>query len=776
MIEWIITSSLLILIVIGLRRVLRGRISPALQYALWLLVLVRLLVPVSLFDSRYSLMSTIESSSGYRAAENFAENTKVYSDIIRYTDMPYDEALSAGHGTLHRVEGYTQESGYGHLHSYTYKDSLKNVASRVLTPVWLVGMVVVALYFLAANLHLSAKLRRSRKPLESDGKLTVYISGAVDTPCLFGLVKPKIYLTPDAAESETVCHHAIAHETTHYLHCDHIWSVLRGICLAIHWYNPLVWWAAALSRRDAELCCDEATIRRIGESQRAEYGRTLIAMTCRERTHLLLTATTMTGSAKSIKERILLIAKKPKMTAVTVIAVTVVALIAVGCAFTGSVDSDESENNTGNSAASTPGNDEQTGDNEQTGKDTDDTGSADKNTEQEASLDPELFGITEDDLACTNSLPDWDSYTLPALFSYVLNTDGAGAEGSISELYRRFIEVPGDIFSCLSVYGDLPARSGSTAAEELMQFIAYHAYWMDDGKALESALNSYTPTSSDAETNASLLGEFLNMARDEFTVTNVDISLGVADTLKGLTEDDISYTDFYVDAQNLVSALNSAAEYETSGDSFDVYGYWMMTVYLEGGPDAWSSNDKHITLTCGLTENLVRVNLSKGMQHASAYFENEELYRIVRGIYDYTEYVDEEEFTKYADVLNAEMDSYLDMIAPNPGKVTGCDLTRFAEVFHYAHGDSVITLYDFRFAFPMAEPTGVGLAGGMYIDSQLRIQGFGPGQFAVMHAANGSVRHVFMGSDFYYTAEEAAAADNLDWAMERINSAFGLGE
>jgi len=111
MIEWIITSSLLILIIIGLRRVLRGRISPALQYGLWLLVLIRLLIPVSLFESRHSLMSTIERSSGYQAAESFAENTRVYSDIIRDSDMSYDEAVNAGHGTLHRVEGYAQESG-----------------------------------------------------------------------------------------------------------------------------------------------------------------------------------------------------------------------------------------------------------------------------------------------------------------------------------------------------------------------------------------------------------------------------------------------------------------------------------------------------------------------------------------------------------------------------------------------------------------------------------------------------------------------------------------
>lgn len=103
----------------------------------------------------------------------------------------------------------------------------------------------------------------------------------------------------------------------------------------IHWYNPLVWWAAFLSQRDGELACDEATIQALGEGERAEYGRTLIGMTCQKKANVLITATTMTASKSGIRERILLIAKKPKMAAYTLIAVLFVAAIAVGCTFTG---------------------------------------------------------------------------------------------------------------------------------------------------------------------------------------------------------------------------------------------------------------------------------------------------------------------------------------------------------------------------------------------------------------------------------------------------------
>lgn len=80
----------------------------------------------------------------------------------------------------------------------------------------------------------------------------------------------------------------------------------------LHWFNPLVWWAAALSRTDAELFCDEDTVRRLGEDVRADYGRSLIRMTCRERVDPLSAATTMSGRGGQLKTRIISITKHPK--------------------------------------------------------------------------------------------------------------------------------------------------------------------------------------------------------------------------------------------------------------------------------------------------------------------------------------------------------------------------------------------------------------------------------------------------------------------------------
>ena len=329
--QWIVSSSVLILVVIALRYVLRGKLSLRMQYALWLLVLVRLLVPVSFGASDLSVMNAVPER-----APTVQQGTDRQDIVGERNDA------TANAGTV----GIPAQS----MNEAAPPDLVQNVTTatvtaptvektdwaRIAKTVWLAGAAALGLVFLAVNLRFGKKLRRSRERVEeTDACLPVYESGETDTPCLFGVAKPSIYVTPDTRTEAETLRYALAHEQTHYRHGDNLWAVLRGVCLALHWYNPLVWWAAELSRRDAELACDEATIRRIGESERAAYGRTLIRMTCEKRPALLVTATMMTDSGKGLKERISLLVKKPKTAAYTAVAVLLIAGLSVACTFTG---------------------------------------------------------------------------------------------------------------------------------------------------------------------------------------------------------------------------------------------------------------------------------------------------------------------------------------------------------------------------------------------------------------------------------------------------------
>ena len=337
MMQWIVSSSVLILVVIALRYVLRGKLSLRMQYALWLLVLVRLLVPVSFGASDLSVMNAVPE----RAPT--AQQSIYRQDIIgERNDAP------ANAGTVGIPAQSMSEAAPPNLvqnvttATVTAPTVEKTDWARIAKTVWLAGAAALGLVFLAVNLRFGKKLRRSRERVEeTDACLPVYESGETDTPCLFGVAKPSIYVTPDTRTEAETLRYALAHEQTHYRHGDNLWAVLRGVCLALHWYNPLVWWAAELSRRDAELACDEATIRRIGESERAAYGRTLIRMTCEKRPALLVTATMMTDSGKGLKERISLLVKKPKTAAYTAVAVLLIAGLSVACTFTGGKDNAE---------------------------------------------------------------------------------------------------------------------------------------------------------------------------------------------------------------------------------------------------------------------------------------------------------------------------------------------------------------------------------------------------------------------------------------------------
>lgn len=326
-IEWIVTSSILIAVIIALRCLLKGKISLRLQYALWGLVLLRLLIPFSIGSSGFSVMNTVQKVPVVQDAESMSSVDQIEHMTDGSVEGYYPSDFMCDFPTV-VAENKTAEE-YARMEKVL---SFREAFIRI----WRCGTAVLFIAFAASNGQFSSRLRRTRKPLEVKGSaLPVYISNETDTPCLFGLFRPAIYLTQDAAEDAAILRHTVEHETTHFRHGDNFWSALRVVCLALHWYNPLVWWAAFLSRNDAELACDEATINRIGESERAEYGRALIGITCQKRTALLITATTMTESKSSIRERIMLLAKKPNMAVYTLVAVVVVAAIAVGCTFTG---------------------------------------------------------------------------------------------------------------------------------------------------------------------------------------------------------------------------------------------------------------------------------------------------------------------------------------------------------------------------------------------------------------------------------------------------------
>ena len=315
MLEIFISSTVLILVLTALRFLLRGKISPRLQYALWLLAALRLLLPVSLVRSPVSVMNAVPDVPAAVQRLTAPEDRRAPQ-----TDSAQAPTQTVSEPGAAPAEAQTQLTG-----------------STILKVIWLTGAAAMALVILTQNLLFLRRLKKLRQPFACpESPVPVWLASSLPSPCLAGLLRPEIYLTPEAAQDPDTCQFVLRHELAHYHARDQLWSLLRLLCQCVYWFDPFVWLAASLSRRDCELACDERVLKNLDPGSRAEYGRALLSLVApkRARGQLLSCATTMQLGRKSLKERIMLIAKKPKMAAYTLVFVLVLSLVLTACTFT----------------------------------------------------------------------------------------------------------------------------------------------------------------------------------------------------------------------------------------------------------------------------------------------------------------------------------------------------------------------------------------------------------------------------------------------------------
>lgn len=347
--EILITSSALILALLALRRLFRRTLSRRAQYALWGLVLLRLLIPANLPAADFSLLTAAEPVR--QTVENRLEAPRrYYSPMSTVPAAQFPAADRAEPG--HLVPDYEGSFGYPVLSEdgstvTTYASRLETpfVWKDVLLTIWGVGTGVMAVWLLLSNLLFWRKLRKARTPYPVEGfSLPVYlVESGLPSPCLFGLFRPAIYLTPAALQSPDRLRHVLAHEETHARHLDPLWSLLRVVCLTVYWFDPLVWWAALASRTDCELACDEGALRRLGEAERVPYGRTLLSLipVRKAPANPLLSATTMTAGKRQLKDRITRVAENPVYLGRALFAAVALAALVCAVTFTGAKKADQ---------------------------------------------------------------------------------------------------------------------------------------------------------------------------------------------------------------------------------------------------------------------------------------------------------------------------------------------------------------------------------------------------------------------------------------------------
>ena len=307
MLREVLTVSALIVVVLLVRAIFKNRVPKRMLYALWLVVLLKLCLPGTLVS--LPVLPAEDAAVPAQSAERPVQTAPVIQRPAQTVTKPQTPAQ--------QPVSPVQE---------TAKPAAKPLTTaQILQIAWFSGSALLGLWLFGAWAVFTIRLHRDRRFLGKRGRTCIYVSGAVKSPCLAGLI-PAVYLTEDvlqADEAELI----LRHELTHLRHLDFLWSLCRTAAVTVYWWNPFIWLAAICSKRDAELACDEAVAAKLPESKRLAYARAILAQAPRKAAALSL-------AGPPVKERILFLTKKQRTSVLCVILALLLVMSAAGCSIT----------------------------------------------------------------------------------------------------------------------------------------------------------------------------------------------------------------------------------------------------------------------------------------------------------------------------------------------------------------------------------------------------------------------------------------------------------
>lgn len=307
MLREVLTVSALILAVLLVRAIFKNRVPKRMVYALWLVVLVKLCLPGTLVS--LPILPAEETAAPVQRVELPAQTAPVVLQPAQAVVQPQVSAQ--------QPVSPAQEAA---------EPAAKPLTTiQILQIIWAGGSALLGLWLLGTWLVFAIRLHKSRRFLSKRGGTRIYVSSAVKSPCLAGLV-PAVYLTEDVLQTDST-ELILRHELTHLRHLDFLWSLCRTAAVIVYWWNPFIWLAAICSKRDAELACDEAVAAGLSDAQRLAYARTILAQAPRRAAALSL-------AGPPVRERILFLTKKQRTSVLCVILALLLIVSAAGCSIT----------------------------------------------------------------------------------------------------------------------------------------------------------------------------------------------------------------------------------------------------------------------------------------------------------------------------------------------------------------------------------------------------------------------------------------------------------
>lgn len=224
---------------------------------LWALVAIRLICPI-VVESPFSVVPKGP------LFDKETSNLKSEQEVQQINNLP-DQNQTAGKQVAEIKEHTAKQDETKDF----WTDKRKTDSKKMLSTIWLLGMLVLTGYGIFGSLRVEYQLRFA-VPVEQQ----IWECDSIHTSFLWGLFHPRIYL-PSGMNEETK-RYVIRHERAHQKRGDHWWKVIGYVLLVIYWFQPLMWIAYWIFARDIEYACDEHVIGNLSFAERKEYAQALL--------------------------------------------------------------------------------------------------------------------------------------------------------------------------------------------------------------------------------------------------------------------------------------------------------------------------------------------------------------------------------------------------------------------------------------------------------------------------------------------------------------------
>lgn len=336
-----VSGSILAFILFLGKPFLKSKISKAFSYYIWLLVLLRLIVPLAapvnfmgtLFHFERPNVSDVIHAQTNSQLENKnvnANNQAAFSNAQTVSQKP-----QAGNTGTIKVPVDTQRPF-----------SLWEFVKRNLVWIWVAGAIVSLGWFIMAYVFFSMRIRRSCVEPHSDdlavfgqvcrnNRIHMACSSFATTPMLFGVLRPVIVLpqfayVKNGMDKELL--DILHHELTHYRRKDVLYKWLVVLVTSLHWFNPFMILIRREISRISELSCDEMVISEMSADEKQFYGNMLLSLASNKKLSVGILATTLCEDKKELRDRLINIKNYKKKPARTVTLTLVLAILLTGFA------------------------------------------------------------------------------------------------------------------------------------------------------------------------------------------------------------------------------------------------------------------------------------------------------------------------------------------------------------------------------------------------------------------------------------------------------------